>query len=104
MSSWELERTLARIRPGLRLNVNTLALATLMQLVPLELMATGEHGKVHDVDGSPEFVVRLQEMGLQTGAKVRMVKSGSPCILAINEQRFSLRFDERATVMVEVTR
>ncbi len=75
-----------------------------MQLVPLEMMATGEQGCVRDVDGSPEFVIRLQEMGLQTGAKVRMVKTGSPCILAVNEQRFSLRFDERATVMVEVTR
>ena len=75
-----------------------------MQLVPLKLMTTGEHGKVRDVDGSPEFVVRLQEMGLNIGASVKMVKAGSPCIVAVNEQRFSLRFDECATVMVEVTR
>lgn len=78
--------------------------AFMMQLVPLELMATGEQGCVRDVDGSPEFVVRLQEMGLHKGAKVRMVKTGSPCILAVNEQRFSLRFDQRATITVEVTR
>jgi len=82
----------------------SLRLATAMQLVPLELMATGEQGCVRDVDGSPEFVVRLQEMGLHNGARVRMVKTGSPCILAINEHRYSLRFDNRATVMVEVTR
>lgn len=75
-----------------------------MQIVPLELMTTGEVGRVCDVDGSPEFVVRLQEMGLNVGAGVKMVKSGSPCIVAVNEQRFSLRFDECATVMVEVTR
>lgn len=75
-----------------------------MQIVPLELMATGEAGRVCDVDGSPEFVVRLQEMGLNVGASVKMVKAGSPCIVAVNEQRFSLRFDECATVMVEVTR
>lgn len=80
------------------------ALAIMMQLVPLELMATGEQGCVRDVDGSPEFVVRLQEMGLNVGAVVKMVKAGSPCIVAVNEQRFSLRFDECATVMVEVTR
>lgn len=80
------------------------ALAFVMQLVPLELMATGEQGSVHDVDGSPEFVVRLQEMGLNVGARVKMVKAGSPCIVAVNEQRFSLRFDEYTTVMVEVTR
>jgi ferrous iron transport protein A len=75
-----------------------------MQVVPLELMATGEQGRVCDVDGSPEFVVRLHEMGLQAGVEVRMVKSGSPCILAVNEQRFSIRFDECATVLVEVMR
>lgn len=86
------------------MNVNALAPVTVMQLIPLELMATGEHGKVHDVDGAPEFVVRLQELGLLAGTAVQMVKAGSPCILAINEQRFSLRFDRRATVLVEVTR
>lgn len=75
-----------------------------MQLVPLEMMTTGEHGCVRDVDGSPDFVVRLQEMGLHEGAKVRMVKTGSPCILAVNEHRFSLRFDACATVLVELSR
>ncbi|MBC8116120.1 MAG: FeoA domain-containing protein [Candidatus Saccharimonas sp.] len=86
------------------MNVNALTPAAVMQLVPLELMATGEHGKVHDVDGSHEFVVRLQELGLQAGVEVQMVKTGSPCILAINKQRFSLRFDDQASVLVEVTR
>lgn len=75
-----------------------------MQLVPLEMMNIGEHGCVRDVDGSPDFVVRLQEMGLHEGAKVRMVKTGSPCILAVNEHRFSLRFDDCATVLVELAR
>ncbi len=75
-----------------------------MQIVPLELMATGEQGRISDVDGSPEFVVRLHEMGLQEGTQVRMVKPGSPCILAVNDHRFSLRFDDCATVLVEVTR
>lgn len=75
-----------------------------MQLVPLEMMTIGEHGCVRDVDGSPDFVIRLHEMGLHEGARVRMVKTGSPCILAVNEHRFSLRFDDRATVLVELTR
>jgi ferrous iron transport protein A len=79
-------------------------IANLMQIVPLELMTPGEHGRICELDGSPEFVVRLQEMGLQEGASIRMVKTGSPCILAINDHRLSLRFDDRATVLVEVTR
>jgi ferrous iron transport protein A len=75
-----------------------------MLIVPLELMSSGEQGRVCTLDGSPEFVVRLEEMGLREGARVRMVRTGSPCILAINDHRLSLRFDDSATVLVEVTR
>ena len=75
-----------------------------MLVVPLEMMSTGEHGTVCTLDGAPEFVVRLEEMGLREGVLVRMVRSGSPCILAVNDHRFSLRIDDCATVLVEVTR
>jgi ferrous iron transport protein A len=75
-----------------------------MLVVPLELMASGEQGRVSSMDGADEFVVRLEEMGLREGTQIRMVQSGSPCILAVNEQRFSFRFDGTATVLVEVAR
>ena len=75
-----------------------------MVVVPLEMMSTGEQGCVRALDGSPDLVVRLEEMGLREGALIRMVRSGSPCILAINEHRLSLRFDDNATVLVEVSR
>jgi ferrous iron transport protein A len=74
-----------------------------MLVVPLEMMTTGEQGRVCTLDGSPEFVVRLEEMGLREGVSVRMVRSGSPCILAVNDHRFSLRFDDCATVLVELS-
>jgi ferrous iron transport protein A len=73
-----------------------------MQLVPLELMATGESGIVRDVEGTPEVVVRLREMGLREGAEIRMIKTGSPCLLAVNDQRFLFRIDKTATVWVEL--
>jgi ferrous iron transport protein A len=75
----------------------------LMPVVPLENMSTGEEGRVYSLEGSAELVVRLQEMGLREGAAVRMVRAGSPCILAVNNQRLSLRFDGNATVLVELT-
>ncbi len=73
-------------------------------LVPLELLSAGEHGRIHDLDGSPELVHRLEEMGLRVGAQVTMVQPGSPCILAVGHHRFSLRIDEDAAVLVEVLR
>lgn len=75
-----------------------------MILVPLESMTTGEHGVVHTLDGAPDFVVRLEEMGLREGTAIQMVRSGSPCILAVNDHRLSLRFDNKATVLVELSK
>jgi ferrous iron transport protein A len=75
-----------------------------MQVVSLELLKAGERGRICDLAGSPDFVHRLQEMGLREGATVEMVRPGSPCILAVDHHRFSLRLDELATVLVEVQR
>ena len=78
--------------------------SVISQAVPIELLMTGEHGVVVDVDGSPDFVVRLEEMGLHEGVRVRMVRPGSPCILEVNHQRFLLRIEDTATVVVDVSR
>ena len=78
--------------------------SVISQAVPLELMAAGERGVVVDVDGYPDFVVRLEEMGLHPGVQVYMVRPGSPCILEINRTRFSIRFEESATVLVDIGR
>jgi ferrous iron transport protein A len=72
------------------------------QTLPLELLDAGECGVVTYVDGRPELVHRLEEMGLRSGARVYMVRSGSPCIVEINHQRFSIRCDESITVLVDV--
>lgn len=72
-------------------------------VVPLEMLRTGEQGRVCEVDGSPDFVHRLQEMGLREGVTITMLRSGSPCILDINQHRLSFRADDLATVLVEVS-
>ena len=74
------------------------------QAMPLELMEIGDEGVVIDVDGQSDLVVRLEEMGLYPGVKIRMIRPGSPCILEINHQRFLIRVDDAATVMVEIAR
>ena len=74
------------------------------QIVPLELLAAGEEGQVFDIEGEHDLVNRLKEMGLREGVPVRMVKPGSPCIIAVNNHRLSFRGDTAAVVMVEVGR
>ncbi|WP_397571741.1 ferrous iron transport protein A [Schlesneria sp. T3-172] len=70
--------------------------------LPIEAMAAGERGVVVEIDGTPELVVRLAEMGLHTGTRIRLIRPGAPCILEIEQQRFSFRFDDLVTVLVEI--
>lgn len=72
-------------------------------MVPLDALHNGEEGWIAEIDGESHWVVRLQEMGLRRGTAVRMVKAGSPCLIAVNGQRLSLRIDELTTILVEFT-
>lgn len=73
------------------------------RIIPLSLMESGESGTVFDLTGSPEFVHRLEEMGLCSGASIRLLHGGEPCLIAIGEHRLSLRCDdESAVILVEV--
>lgn len=73
-----------------------------VNFVPLDCLRAGEAGRIADVAGCDEVVTRLAEIGLREGATVRMVKTGSPCILALNEQRLSFRPEECTHVFVEI--
>lgn len=72
-------------------------------IVPLDLMAAGEVGHVVQVDGSPDVVHRLAEMGLREQARILMIQPGRPCIVAVGDHRLSLRTDDEAEVLVALT-
>ncbi len=69
-------------------------------IVPLELMAAGEVGHVVQIDGSPEVVHRLAEIGFRERSVVRMIQPGRPCIIAVNDQRLSLRSEDELEILV----
>lgn len=71
-------------------------------IVPLDHLRAGESGLVIDLEGDCSWGSRLQEMGIHRGSVVRMIRTGSPCILAVNEQRLSLRLCPEVTILVEV--
>ncbi len=72
-------------------------------IVPIELMAAGEVGHVVQVDGAPDVVHRLAEMGLREQARILMIQPGSPCIVAVGDHRLSLRMDDEAEILVALT-
>ena len=71
------------------------------QVVPLEYLSVGQTGQIADIDGQPELVGRLNEIGVSVGKSLRIVRSGSPCIVAIGEQRLSFRGEQAAAIFVE---
>lgn len=72
------------------------------EMVPLSLLRAGQSGSVGEVLGNVELVHRLREMGLYHGAKVRMIRPGSPCIIGLHGQRLGFRGDDLARVLVRV--
>ncbi len=72
-------------------------------VVPLESLSAGDEAHIARIDGDRDHVCRLNEMGFQPGTRVRMVRPGFPCILAIGNHRFSFRGAGPASIWVEVT-
>jgi ferrous iron transport protein A len=68
-------------------------------LVPMTLLRVGQSGKIGEVI-SGGMIHRLREMGLRVGAKVQMIRAGSPCILRLDGQKICVRSDEMTGVLV----
>ena len=69
-------------------------------VVPLDLLKANEEASVVDLIGNQTQVHRLAEMGLCVGATVRMIRPGSPCLLALDGKRLSVRLNADADVLV----
>jgi ferrous iron transport protein A len=74
---------------------------SLQQVIPLGFLAVGEIATIVDIDGQPDLVARLQEMGVRPGNRVRMIRPGTACLVAIGNHRFAFRGGEAASVLVE---
>jgi Fe2+ transport system protein FeoA len=77
--------------------------ASLRHVIPLGLLPVGSTATIVEIDGQPDVVGRLHEMGVRPGCDVRMVRSGDACIIAIDNHRFGFRGAEVANVLVEVS-
>lgn len=68
--------------------------------IPLEFLPCGQSAVVEELYGSPDDVVRLEELGVRSGRSVEMVQSGSPCIIRVNGQKLCFRDGEALGVLV----
>ena len=65
------------------------------------MIPSGVWADVVDVYGDSAWIVRLAEMGLRSGSRVRVVQSGQPCLVEIGATRLSLRGEEMSQILVQ---
>ena len=66
-------------------------------VIPLDLLKAGEWGEVHDVRGETSWVHRLAELGVRSGSRLHVVRSGSPCLIQVGESKLSIRDEWRTS-------
>ncbi len=69
--------------------------------VPLEALLAGETATVSRITGCCPDVHRLEEFGLRGGSRIRMFRTGNPCILRIGGGKVCLRSDPALRILVE---
>lgn len=63
-------------------------------------LSRGQVAEVSELVGPRERVRRLEELGIRSGARLEMIRSGSPCIIRIDGSTLCFRNDESLRVMV----
>jgi ferrous iron transport protein A len=69
-------------------------------LMPISMLLAGQVAEVCELVGPPEQVRRLQELGLRAGARIEIVRGGSPCILRLGDSKLCFRDDEQVRILV----
>ena len=67
---------------------------------PLEWLGPGQWADVTDVHGEPGWVGRMAALGIRSGCRLRMLRSGCPCLVEIGAARFCLRGDDCCQIFV----
>jgi Fe2+ transport system protein FeoA len=70
-------------------------------VIPLEMLGSGQWADVADVSGEPDWVVRMAELGVRVGSRIKLLQPGSPCLLQVGPARLSLRGDSLLQVLVQ---
>ncbi len=69
-------------------------------LMPLDMLRAGEVAEIEEVSGHHSWVCRLAELGIRQGCRVRVVQSGSPCLLDVGGHKLCLRGGECSQILV----
>lgn len=72
------------------------------ELVPLSALRHGQVAEIGQLLGSTEQVRRLEELGLRCGARLEMLRRGTPCIIRVEGNKLCFRDDASLRVFVRI--
>jgi ferrous iron transport protein A len=72
----------------------------MFEQLPIGSLGRGEVASVSQLVGPTEHVRRLEELGLRCGARIEILRGGSPCILRVDGATLCFRDDERVRILV----
>jgi ferrous iron transport protein A len=72
----------------------------MVEQIPISSLRMGEIANVSQLVGLPEHVRRLEELGLRCGARIEIVRGGTPCIIRVDGATLCIRDDERVRILV----
>lgn len=75
-------------------------IAPSIPLIPLAQLEGGRCAHIAQIVGNAEQVQRVNELGLQQGVNLQMVRSGSPCIVRLQGHTLCIRGNELLNVLV----
>jgi ferrous iron transport protein A len=69
-------------------------------LIPLDLIGSGEWAEVAEIIGEVAWICRLAELGLRRGSRFQVLQPGRPCILRVGGSRLSVRHNHDTQILV----
>ena len=72
------------------------------EIIPLSLLRSGRRAAIDTIDGLPDDVQRMEELGLRKGSEIEVLQQGCPCIVRCHGARYCLRGNDCHCVWVRV--
>ena len=63
-------------------------------------MSEGEEGLIEEVEGDSLIITRLRELGVAQGVRVRLLRSGCPTVVQVEQGRFCVRRKDAAAIKI----
>jgi ferrous iron transport protein A len=72
----------------------------MIEHIPIALLCRGEVASVSQLVGPAEHVRRMEELGLRCGARIEILRGGSPCIIRVDGATLCFRDDQQVRILV----